>query len=133
MGQSNIDTVRGIYEAFGRGDIGALTAVLHDDVRWTIVGPTDVVPFCGTYEGPEAVGAAFATIAQYIDFESFEVEAVLGEDDLVVALGKSGYTVKSTGKPVREDWVHIYRFRNGKVARFDELADTYRAVQAFLA
>jgi ketosteroid isomerase-like protein len=31
---SNLATVHGIYEAFGRGDVAAILDVLADDVQW---------------------------------------------------------------------------------------------------
>ena len=34
---SNIATVQGIYEAFGKGDVPAILAVLADDVAWLLM------------------------------------------------------------------------------------------------
>jgi uncharacterized protein len=31
---SNIETVKGVYEAFGRGDIPAILEVIADDIEW---------------------------------------------------------------------------------------------------
>ena len=31
---SNLSTVQGIYESFGKGDVPAILAVLADDVEW---------------------------------------------------------------------------------------------------
>jgi len=38
--ERNIDTVRQMYEAFGRGDVRAILALVTDDIDWS----TDAAP-----------------------------------------------------------------------------------------
>ena len=38
---SNVDTVKEIYAAFGRGDIGAIIDKLDDQVEWDVEHITD--------------------------------------------------------------------------------------------
>lgn len=46
---SNVDIVRGAYEAFGRGDVHAVLGVLDPNVSWT---EADGFPYAGTYRAP---------------------------------------------------------------------------------
>jgi hypothetical protein len=41
---SNIETVKHIYEAFGRGDIPAIIDKLDPNVEWDVEDPTPGVP-----------------------------------------------------------------------------------------
>src|SRR4051794_41749268 len=56
MADQNLDTVRGAYEAFGRGDVPAVLAILADDVAWAVPPP---LPQAGDAHGPDEVGAFF--------------------------------------------------------------------------
>ena len=42
---SNIDTVKQIYAAFGRGDIRAILDTLDDNVEWDVEVPVPGVPW----------------------------------------------------------------------------------------
>ena len=47
--------VEAFYKAYAVRDIEKDRAFLDDDVTWTISGPVDVLPFCGTRHGKAAV------------------------------------------------------------------------------
>lgn len=34
MGDQSVDVVRGVYEAFGRGDVPAVLGAMADDIEW---------------------------------------------------------------------------------------------------
>ena len=39
MADQNLATIRGAYEAFGRGDVPAVLSILADDVAWSVPPP----------------------------------------------------------------------------------------------
>jgi len=43
--------VEGFYKAYATRDIAKVAPFIHDDVEWTISGPVDFLPFCGTHRG----------------------------------------------------------------------------------
>ena len=47
--------VDAFYEAWAARDADRVLTFLTDDVEWTISGPVDVLPFCGSRRGREAV------------------------------------------------------------------------------
>src|SRR2546421_12441701 len=49
---SNLDSVRGVYDAFAKGDIQTMLNFLSPDVEWT---EAEGFPYGGTYTGPDAV------------------------------------------------------------------------------
>src|SRR3569833_1814743 len=49
------ELVEAFYRAYTARDGAAMAPFLADDVEWTISGPVDLLPFCGTRRGKEAV------------------------------------------------------------------------------
>lgn len=128
--QDNVQRVRDAYAAFSRGDIQTVLDTLTDDVQWSIPGPSEV-PFAGDRSGKAEVAAFFQELAQAEDITAFEPKTVMAQGDLVVALGRYAATVKATGKSVDMDWVHVFTFRGGRCAVFDEYYDTAKYAEAF--
>jgi hypothetical protein len=122
---NSLQTTRNIYEAFGRGDVGAILAALSPSVQWEYgAGPSDV-PWLQPRRGAEGAGAFFASL-DAIRIERFAPKRFLDGGDLVVVLVDIEFTVKATGKRVvEEDEVHLWHFdAQGRVARFRHRVDT---------
>ena len=128
----NLNTVRAIYEAFGRGDIPAILAKLDENVEWEYGIATREVPWLLPRRGVKGAGEFFESLAA-IEFHSFVPKAILAGENVVVALVDLSFTVKKTGKKVvEEDETHVWRFNEaGKVVRFRHCADTHQHVQAY--
>ena len=129
---SNVDTVRGVYEAFGRGDVAAILAKLASDVEWEYgVNSTDV-PWLQPRRGRDQVAGFFQSLAA-IDFHAFQPTALLESGPLVVSLVTFEGTVRATGRRLVEvDEVHIWRFSgDGQVTQFRHRADTHQQWTAF--
>ncbi|MGH7601511.1 MAG: nuclear transport factor 2 family protein [bacterium] len=129
---TNLNTVRAIYEAFGRGDIPAILAKLDENVEWEYGAAPHEVPWLQPRRGRNGAGEFFASLAA-VEFHSFVPKAIFEGDNVVVALIDLSVTVKKTGKKItEEDETHVWRFNNaGKVVRFRHCADTNQHVQAF--
>lgn len=130
--QSNEDVVRGVYEAFGRGDLPGVLGRLADDVEWSWIGPSSI-PFAGTRQGLEQVAEWFSIIADAAEFHRFEPGGFefVSQGDTVVVLGSEDATAKSTGRRFEQQWVQFFTLENGKIARFREFPDTATVVTAF--
>jgi ketosteroid isomerase-like protein len=128
---SHIETVKGMYEAFGRGDVPAILACLAEDVEWEYGVNSTEVPWFQPRRGRANIGAFFESL-QAIEFHTFTPTRLLGDSKVVVALVDLEFTVKSTGKRVVEvDEVHIWWFNDkGEVQRFRHRADTHQQALA---
>ncbi len=132
---SHAQTVRTIYAAFQRGDIPAILEQLAEDVEWDFAYPASyAIPWLLPRRGRAAVAGFFQAVADHLDFSRFEIEHLLAEGPVVVALASLDATVKPTGRPIREsEEAHIWHFdERGKVRRFRHAADTlqhHRALQ----
>jgi uncharacterized protein len=124
---SNIETVKAIYEAFGRGDIAAILTHLAEDVQWEYGMSDTGVPWLKTRRGRAEVPRFFESMSAF-ELDQFDVKALLEGDNVVVALIDIAFEVKATGRKVsEEDEVHIWRFDSqGMVARFCHKVDTHQ-------
>jgi ketosteroid isomerase-like protein len=52
--QQNVDVVRQVYGAFGRGDLEGILGLLDPEVTWRTPGPSDL-PTAGMRRGVNAV------------------------------------------------------------------------------
>ena len=128
--RTNTEVVQGTYEAVGRGDIPALLDLLTEDVQWTFQGPS-VMPFAGTRRGREGVAEFFSLVEENLEFQEFEPHEFVAQGDTVVVLGFERSLVKSTGRTFKQEWAHVYKLRDGKVAEFLALEDTAAHAGAF--
>ena len=48
MEEQNIEPVRGLYEAFGRGDVPGVLGAMTDDMEWH---EAEGMPYGGVYHG----------------------------------------------------------------------------------
>jgi len=55
----NIDTIGGVYEAFGRGDVAAILDAVTEDVDWGTETSSIVAPWYGVRHGKDAVAEFF--------------------------------------------------------------------------
>ena len=129
---SHTEVVGRMYAAFGRGDVPAILAELHDDVEWEYGVSSTTVPWLQPRRGPAEVPAFFQALGSLTTIHRFEVKALLESGDLVVAVIDIEFTVNATGqRVVEEDEVHILRFRGDKVVRFRHRADTHMHQRAY--
>jgi ketosteroid isomerase-like protein len=129
--QENLQVVHQAYEAFGRGDVPGVLALLTDDVEWSTPGPPDVIPYAGSRTGHEQVAGYFEAFGGAVEVGEFEPQRFICEEDMVVVLGHYAFRVKSTGKTVDTDWVHAFTLRDGKIARFRGYEDSAAVAAAF--
>jgi uncharacterized protein len=119
---SNLDSIRGVYEAFAKGDIPAVLGFLSPGVGWT---EAEGFPYVGPYVGPDAVlqGVFMRLGAEWEGFSAVPGEFIDG-GDAVVALGRYGGKYKATGKSFRANFAHVWKIREGKADEFVQYTDT---------
>jgi ketosteroid isomerase-like protein len=98
----NVDVLRGLYEAFGRGDIEAVLASCDPQIEWREAESNP-------YE-PETVSPG-----EFYD---------AGEAVIVEGRYSGGY--KATGKSMDAQFCHVFKLREGKVTSFQQYMDTAR-------
>jgi ketosteroid isomerase-like protein len=113
----NLDLVRGAYEAFSRGDVGGVLAILSDDVEWTVPPP---LPQAVEAHGRDEVGAFFERLVGIWQDFSVEVDDFVSSGNRVCVIGRGSGNVD--GSPAGYGFVHCWTLADGHATRFDEYA-----------
>jgi ketosteroid isomerase-like protein len=117
MSQSDADVVRGIYDAFGRGDVAAILAALDENIEWRV---PENLPHGGDRSGRDDVGAFFQGIGENWDSLVLEIEDSVSGGGRVVVLARIHGKLRSTGEETGYTAAHVWRVRDGTPVRFDE-------------
>ena len=104
MAEQNVEVVKGMYDAFGRGDVPAVLGGMAEDIEWNEAAG---MPQGGTYRGPGAV-------AENVSARSSETFRTLGRTRRVHRVGplrgaivRYTGTGKATGKKLDLPAVHV--------------------------
>ncbi|MAT38369.1 MAG: hypothetical protein CL946_02060 [Ectothiorhodospiraceae bacterium] len=125
-----LETVQKMYQAFGTGDMETFFGYLHEDVVWESRYP-EGVPLGGSFQGHTGVGEFLGKLGTVLEMHDFAPVKMIGDDDTVFSAGYEVVTPKSTGKQYRNEWVHMFSFKDGKVTRVQTSNDAAAAEQAF--
>lgn len=131
---SNVETVKSIYDAFGRGDVAAILDRLHEDVRWEEWADSSAqaagVPWLVARRGRAGAAEFFGVIGQF-RFDSFEVRSLMAGENQVAAEVTIDCTIPSTGAHIRDEEIHLWTFDDaGRVVRFRHYTDTAKHIAA---
>lgn len=128
-----LDVVRGVYAAFGRGDMAGLFAMLHSEVEWsaTVDAPgSELVPMLRHGIGHRAVEHYFGGVAQ-LEFHVFDVGRCFVDGDTVVAEVHVDVTHRDTSKRAQLDELHYWVIREGLAVRFRTYVDTATLIELY--
>lgn len=121
MAKRDIKTIQAAYEAFGKGDVPAVLAVMDSRIQWH--EPPTLPWGAGRHTGPNAVASkVFAEALKLFPDLKVKPDSFLSADDNVIVLG----TFSGTGKggKFKAAFAHAWKMRNGKAVRFQSYTDT---------
>lgn len=130
---SNVETIKAIYESFGRGDVAAILDSCTDDVDWATEAAGDDAPWWGRRNGKEAVAGFFTAIADATEVTEFTPLSFAANDTEVMVLLRYGLRNRATGKEATMNLHHYWRFRDGKVEYVRSSEDTQLMASTFAA
>lgn len=127
------DVVEAFYRAYAACDAGQVAAYLHDDVEWTISGPVDLLPFCGSRHGRAAViDLIERVVPSVIRIFSFVTESMLIDGNRVATLNRLSARRADDGRVISYRLAHFLRFKDGKVIENFSFIDSFDAVEQVL-
>lgn len=127
---NNLAVVQDVYAAFARRDLQAILAHVSPDVVWA-EPENPFNPAGGTRHG-HAGFLEWARIGHEAeDIEVLDPQLFLTGEDAVAVVGRLRCRAKRTGRSYESDFVHLVRFRDGMITRFQEFFDTHAAGEAF--
>ncbi|HEV3333510.1 MAG TPA: nuclear transport factor 2 family protein [Bryobacteraceae bacterium] len=124
MPQDNVDRARSMYEAFARGDVPAVLALLDTQIEWN-EAENFIYADKSPYIGPQAVleGVIMRLGGEWNGFSAVP-EEILGSGDTAIAFGRYRGTYKATGNRINAQFAHVFKFRDGKIVTFQQYTDT---------
>ncbi len=122
---SNVDTARDAYDAFGRGDLEALSENFAEDAVWVT---SDELPLGGETRGRDAILANFAQIPNYWSSFSVEPKEFIDAGDWVVVRGTQ--RAANDNGSFEAPFVHLLQYDgNGKTVRGEFFTDSAKAAK----
>lgn len=122
MNEQAADIVKGLYQAFARGDVAGVLGAFAPDIEWT---EAEGFLYGGTYKGADAIlaGVFMRLATEWEGFAAVPAEFV-AQGETVVTLGEYSGKYRATGKSFRAPFVHVWRLRDGKIHQFRQHTDT---------
>jgi ketosteroid isomerase-like protein len=130
LSQQNVGIVHSLYEAFAKGDVPTVLGAFTPDAEWR---EADNFPYAdgNPYVGPGAIlQGVFMRLATEWDGFGAHPAQFLDAGDTVVVTGRYAGAYKATGKSIDAQFAHVWTLANGKVARFQQYADTLQVARA---
>ena len=133
---SNLATVQGIYEAFGKGDVPAILDVLADDVQWEAWENNSAVeagvPWMTSRQGKADVVHFFEAAGQMEILDLQVLNMMEGGSQVAVEFVIEVNLPAWGGGHYRDEELHLWTFDDaGKVIRLRHYTDTAKHIAAF--
>ena len=128
MSEENVEIVRGVYEAWQRGDFEVALEPFHEDIEW--FGPPEAPGSSEGVRGREGVQHALAGwLGAWVDFR-FELRELIDHGDEVLAGGWQHGRGKGSGVEVSEETFSVWTLQAGKIVRQRMFRDRAQALEA---
>jgi ketosteroid isomerase-like protein len=125
--------VEAFYKVYGARDVDKIAEFLDDDAQWTISGPVDLLPFCGTHRGKaEVIDLIGRQIPMVLRTFSFVPEAILVQGDQAAMLSRQSSRRAKDGRTMSYRVANFMRFRGGKLMENLSLIDSFDVVEQVL-
>ena len=120
---TNGETIKGIYDAFAKGDVPGVLGAFDGNISWTEAAG---FMYAGTYQGPQAVleNVFMRLGTEWEGFAAVPDKIVDGGDGNVISTGTYTGKYLETGKSISVPFAHEWELRDGKVFKFRQHTDT---------
>jgi ketosteroid isomerase-like protein len=124
---SNADVVKGIYEAFSRGDVQTVLGAMDPGIEWREAESSPYMPSGEAWLGPDAVlNNLFVKLVSEWDAFAVHPKTFHEAGDTVIVEARYTGTHRETGKSLDAQVCHIWGVKGGKLITFQQYVDTAR-------
>jgi uncharacterized protein len=117
----DVEAIREGYNAFGRGDIAAVLAVLDPNIEW--IEP-DGYPWGATFHGHDAVLGLFQTAAEALGPDwRVQPDRFVGTEDGVLVMGRHTGT-RADGTAWEVPFAMVWTMEDGRATHFRQYGDS---------
>ena len=127
----NKNTVKSMYEAFGRGDIPYILSQFSNEIELDASGIA-TIPFARIYRGKSDATQYFVGLNEAFETTAFEVSTILSEGNRVAAFGRQAGKGRTSGKSFDAQWAMSWEFDdNGLAKKWKGYIDSARLDAAY--
>jgi uncharacterized protein len=127
MSQENVEVVRVMTDALGRGDLRAALACLDEEIEW--LQPPEM-PGRNTWQGHGGVQAALTTwIGAWNDYR-YELDELVDCGDRVLARARHHGRGRGSGVEVSGALYSVYTLKARSIVRVELFRDEAKALEA---
>ena len=122
--QDSISLIRGLYDAFSKGDVPGVLNCFAPDILWN---EAEGFPYAdgNPYRGGQAIASG---VFQRCVTDWHEFEVVVGElfggPEIITMLGRYRGKCATNGKPLDVQCMHTWWVKDGRIVRFQQMVDT---------
>lgn len=129
----NIEVVKEIYAAVGRGDVDAILERVADDVDWAADAAGTAAPWYGPRSGREGVASFFRDLGASIEISEFTPHSYAAGGGDVHLLVDWTFRPLANGRTTSMTMHHHWQLEGGRVVRFRGSEDSALTAAAFAA
>jgi len=126
--QENVQIVKDLFAAMGRGDKQGLLALSAEDIEWII--PGENWPLAGTHRGHAGLADLLQKASEMLEISYPEPPEFVAQGDRVLLIGFAKGKVKATNRTFEDHFVFAITVRNGKLTNIREYVDTQALARA---
>jgi ketosteroid isomerase-like protein len=126
--QENVQIVKDLFAAMGRGDERGLLALSAEDIEWIV--PGEDWPLAGTHRGHAGLADLLRKASEMVEISYPKPPEFVAQGDRVLVVGFAKGRIKATNRTFEDNWVFDITVRNGKVATNREYIDTQALARA---
>lgn len=130
MSDDHVQAVQEIYGAFGKGEVAAIMERCTNDTEWSFNGAQAEVPWHHPVRSRSDLPKFFQAIGSNVEFHDFRPLHFVHSGADVICHVALEYTVKHTGKRVKEEQLHWWTFSDRYVRRMVHFEDTAQVAAA---
>lgn len=127
----NVAVVDGLYQAFAKGDVPAVLAVMDANIVWN---EAENFPYAdrNPYIGPDAVlNGVFARIGEEWEYWNLtDIQLHDMSNNMVLATLRYKAKHKKTGKVIDSQTAHLWTLKDSMITAFQQFTDTKQAAEA---
>jgi uncharacterized protein len=117
-------------------DIDHVRSLVTPDVTYVSLNYSNpdlqkIMPWCGTSQGPESIVKTFVDVGRYWEVQSFEPEALFGDDTHAAMFGRFTYKSTMLAKVVTSPFAVFAKFKNGRCSYLQFMEDTFATGASF--
>jgi uncharacterized protein len=129
--QENMRIAQGLLAGIGeKRDPAVIADGFSEDVLVEIQGDEDALPWIGRRRGRTAVADFLRGVRTKTEPVRFDITEILASDARAVIVGEFATRIKATGKMIECDIAIILTVKEGLIARFQMLEDSFAVSKA---